>query len=166
MLESVDVVAVRPTRAPHAPVRWVATALTKPLVVQPTSVPVSKPPLAMSSPALATVTVIGGDAPGLPDVSYATATSWWLPSEACVVSHAAVYGAAGDDATTAPSTVKSTRTTPVSSLAVAASWIVPVTVAPLAGAVSVAVGGWQLAGSPAGIPGQRTPAQLCTSNWR
>jgi hypothetical protein len=77
----------------------------------------------------------------LPAASRATARSAWAPSVSVVVSSGTEYGAAVSGAPTfAPSTVNWTLCTPTLSEAFALTVVVPLTTAPLAGAVSETVG--------------------------
>src|SRR5205823_10304866 len=91
--------------------------------------------------AFATVTVRVAVAE-FPAASHATAVSVWLPAEAAVVSHATVYGAAvSSGARSTPSSLNSTPTTPMLSVAVALNVVVPETVALATGAVMETSGG-------------------------
>src|SRR5436189_15617 len=93
-------------------------------------------------PAPETVTFTGAEVAALPAASRATAVSVWLPAVAVVVFQAIEYGAVVASAPRlAPSSLNWTPTTPTLSAAVALTVVVPVTVAPPAGAVIETVGG-------------------------
>jgi hypothetical protein len=77
----------------------------------------------------------------LPATSTARAATLCEPFAAEAVDHANVYGALLALPTFVPSTRKSTWSTPVLSVAVALSVLVPAMVAPATGAVSVTDGG-------------------------
>src|SRR2546426_300032 len=89
----------------------------------------------------ATVTVTGVAVVVLPAASRATAVSVWEALLAVVVSHAIEYGAAVPSTPTfAPSRRNWTPTTPTLSDALALTVVMPLTVAPPAGAVTLTVG--------------------------
>src|SRR5687768_3559429 len=91
---------------------------------------------------LVTVTPTGVETVVLPAESRATATRVWTPSAAVVVLQDTEYGADVSSAPrSAPSSRKRTPATPTSSVAVAASETVPVTVAPGSGCVIATTGG-------------------------
>ena len=77
----------------------------------------------------------------LPSVSRATAVSVWLPLGTLMLPHWIEYGADGSAAPMSlPSTLNCTCLTPLGSLAVAATVVTPVTIAPDAGLVMFTVG--------------------------
>src|ERR1051326_2168290 len=89
-----------------------------------------------------TVTVTAADVVVLPAASRATAVSVCDALLAAVVSHEVAYGALVSSAPRfAPSSLNCTPTTFTLSDAVAVTVVVPVTVAPAAGAVTLTVGG-------------------------
>src|SRR5262245_60620232 len=91
---------------------------------------------------LLTVTWTLAEVPTLPDGSLAWAVIVWVPLVAVVVSQAVWYGVAVSGAPMVePSTRNCTTLTLVLSLAVAESVTEPDSVAPLAGAVTLTVGG-------------------------
>src|SRR5437660_1467507 len=91
---------------------------------------------------LKTVTVTAADVVVFPAASRATAVSVCDALVAVLVSHATAYGAAVSSVPRfAPSILNCTPTTPTLSDAVAVIVVVPETVAPLAGAVILTVGG-------------------------
>jgi hypothetical protein len=79
--------------------------------------------------------------PALPAASKARVWSAWPPFDTVVVFHANEYGAVVSVPATAPSTSSSTRLTPTSSLALADTVVVPLTVAPFPGEVIEVLGG-------------------------
>ena len=90
---------------------------------------------------LATVTTTLGAKPKLPAASRAFADSVCEPSTTAVVFHETEYGDEGSSAPSgAPSRRNCTPTTPTLSAAVAVTVVVPMTVAPAEGAVTLAVG--------------------------
>src|SRR5437899_1048375 len=90
---------------------------------------------------LKTVTVTAADVVVFPAASRATAVSVCDALVAVLVSHATAYGAAVSSVPRfAPSILNCTPTTPTLSDAVAVIVVVPETVAPLAGAVTLTVG--------------------------
>src|SRR6059036_2072118 len=92
--------------------------------------------------ALATVTLIPAEVVLLPAASRATAVRVWAALVAVVVFQERVYGAVVISAPRlAPSSLNWTPTTPTLSVALAETVTVPVTVAPLDGAVRETVGG-------------------------
>src|SRR5438445_4522135 len=91
---------------------------------------------------LLTITVTGAEVAVLPAASRATAVSVWVPFGARVVVQATVYGGALTSAPRlVPSSLNCTPATPTLSEALADTVTVPVTVAPLAGAVKETAGG-------------------------
>src|SRR5258705_6099373 len=91
---------------------------------------------------LDTVTVTAAEVVALPAASRARAVRLCAPSPAVVVFQAMEYGALVSSAPwAAPSTKNWTPATPTLSAAFAAIVVVPLTVAPLAGAVTDTVGG-------------------------
>src|SRR5262245_16189698 len=89
---------------------------------------------------LSTVTCTDGELPWLPAASEARATSVWLPSPESAVFPRIWYGAVASLPTTLPSTSRSTFATPTLSAAVMETGTLPLTVAPPAGEVMLAVG--------------------------
>lgn len=90
---------------------------------------------------LLTVTVIVNESPAFPAASHALTNIECEPSLSVVVFRLKLYGATRSCAFTNPSTIRYVSVTPTLSVAVAVTVIVPTTVAPLAGLVSVTVGG-------------------------
>ena len=76
-----------------------------------------------------TTTATCPDSPDLPDASYARAVTMCVPFGTDVLLQLMAYGATVSAPTIAPSIMNSTRVTPTSSVAVAASVADPVTVA-------------------------------------
>ena len=89
---------------------------------------------------MSTLTLMIADAPLFAAASYALACSECAPLAAAVLSQLHAYGEVVSVDASAPSRRNSTRVTPTLSLAVAVTVVGPVIVAPLEGAVSVAVG--------------------------
>jgi hypothetical protein len=88
-----------------------------------------------------TVTVTTAESPMLPAVSTARACRWCVPSTTVRVSHTVSNGASESTASSSPSSRNCTARTPPGSDALAATVMVPDTVAPLLGEVTVTVGG-------------------------
>ncbi len=90
---------------------------------------------------VSTVMATGGESPGLPAWSKARASSVCPPSAALVASQAMLYGAVSSlPSTTSPSSTKSTRSIPTSSVASALRVMTEPTTAPGAGAVMTTTG--------------------------
>src|SRR6266851_5636773 len=93
-------------------------------------------------PLLGTVTFTGAEVVVLPAASRATAVRACAPAVAVAVFQATEYGAVVTSVPRfEPSSLNWTPTTPTLSVAVALTVVVPVTVAPFAGAVIATVGG-------------------------
>src|SRR5262249_7776994 len=109
---------------------------------------------------LLTVTITGAEVPTLPAASNARVVRVWAPLATPVVSQLVLKGGAGFIAIRTPSTWNSTRVTPTLSVALAEMVVVPLTVAPLGGAVMLVLGG-VVSAVPVHRSNLKVPIRVC-----